>query len=520
MSKKRVFILATIFLIALLPFNHSTAVNIPANSPQSVTYTQLDLGYSQTCALTSTGASVCWGANQESYLQLGTTTPEEFFPFPIRPQGMQDNALYISSGGSQGCVINSLGETWCWGNGSYGQLGDGLADHDGFPVQVVNFANPSRISAGYSTTCGVNTSNQAFCWGLGGYGQMGNGTNTTENLSPVAVTIDTVSKISVGGAYQVCAVTTGGAAFCWGADTWGQLGNGTPLADSNVPVPVTGLGAGTMADIAGGGVFTCGLTIGGGVKCWGYNGDGELGNNTTTNSPVPVDVSGFSSGVSAIATGNYHTCALITADGSVKCWGYNGYGQLGDGTDTNRLVPTLVDGLGAPAIAISAGGNHTCALLNDGTIQCWGDNSDGELGIGDNDPDIVLNPITSINEIGSAMGTVTYAGTQPNWHKIYVTLHENMGAPPFDSYWIYRNDLYAFGGLPDGQFYIGGFMDIDEDGGGPPDPWEPIGWYDGPDAGSEPDLVSIESGVNLYELNFELFDPAVSFGIYLPLILH
>jgi alpha-tubulin suppressor-like RCC1 family protein len=519
MSKKRACILAAILLFALLPFNRSAGVNLPANNPQSVNYTQLDLGYSHTCAITDSGASVCWGINDEYYRQLGTTTPEEFFPFPIRPLGLTNNALKVSTGYDHGCVINSLGETWCWGSGSYGQSGDGEVDHDGFPVQVVNFANPSLISAGGNTTCGANTAGQAYCWGVGTYGQMGNGTNLDVNPSPVAVTIEPVSKISVGGAYRVCAINTGGAAFCWGADTWGQLGNGAPLANSNLPVPVTGLGAGTMADIAGGGLFTCGLTVGGGVKCWGYNGDGELGNNSTTDSPVPVNVSGLSSGVSAIAAGDYHACALMVADGSVKCWGYNGYGQIGDGTDTNRLVPVAVVGLSAPAVAISGGGNHTCAVLNNGSMQCWGYNSEGQLGVGDDDPDIALTPVTVIDEMGSVMGTVTYAGTQPNWHTIYVTLHENMVDPPFESYWIYNNDLYGFGGLPDRDFYIGAFMDVDDDGGGPPDPWEPSGWYDGPDAGSEPDLVSIAAGANLYELDFELFDPVVSFSIFLPLTL-
>ena len=198
-----------------------------------------------------------------------------------------------------------------------------------------------------------------------------------------------------------------------------------------------------------------------------------------------------------------------------------GYGQIGDGTsDNNRLVPTQVVGLGAPAIATSAGGNHTCALLNDGRMQCWGDNYGGQLGIGDNDPDLAPTPMTVIDEIGSAMGTVTYAGMHPTWHKIYVTLHETLMDPPFASYWTYLDNMYAFGGLPDGDFYISAFMDVDDDGGGPPDPWEPSGWYDGPDADSEPDLVSIVDGANLYELDFELFDTVVNFSVFLPLTLH
>lgn len=267
MSKKCVFLLAAILLFALLPFNRSAAENLPVKSPLSVTYAQLNVGDDQTCAITGSGANVCWGINEESYLQLGTTTPEEFFPFPIRPVGLADNALKVSSGDDHSCVINSLGQTWCWGSGSFGQLGDGMDSNFSLPVQVIYFANPSLISTGGNTSCGVNTAGQAYCWGFGGFGQMGNGTDFTENYSPVAVTIGTVSKISVGGANQVCAITSGGAAYCWGADTWGQLGNGAPLANSNLPVQVTGLVDGTMEDIAGGGLFTCGLTVGGGVKC-------------------------------------------------------------------------------------------------------------------------------------------------------------------------------------------------------------------------------------------------------------
>ena len=517
-SKVLTFIFILTFI--MLPFGNIASGSSPGAVPTAVTYSQIELGYDTSCAVTSGKAGVCWGINEEDTLQLGVVTPEEYHPFPIRPTGFTDNIIEISSGDYHSCAITENNETLCWGDGYYGALGDGLTDHDGTPTAVINFPNPGHVSAGAGTTCGITSAGVAYCWGNGYSGQMGNGTNTGENLSPVPVSIGTLSKISVGSANQVCAITSTGAAFCWGADTWGQLGNGSPLTASNLPVQVSGLGTGTMQNIASGGIFTCGLTVGGGVKCWGYNGDGELGNNSTTNSPSPVDVSGLTSGVSAIAAGAYHSCAILSATGAVKCWGHNGYGQIGDGTsDNNRLIPTAVEGLTKPAVGISAGGNHTCALLNDGSIQCWGKNYEGQLGIGTNDPDVVTSPVEVINEIGSIFGNVSYSGSQPGGHKVFVSLHLDTGQPPVESTQIYVGDLYGIAGLPDGSYYIGAFLDVDNDGGGPPDAWEPSGWYDGPDAGDEPDLVSIVNGANLFGYDITLLDPGVSFSVYLPLTL-
>jgi alpha-tubulin suppressor-like RCC1 family protein len=156
--------------------------------------------------------------------------------------------------------------------------------------------------------------------------------------SPVVVQKNRI----VGGGGHTCALTIGGGVKCWGANSDGQLGDGTK-ADHLTPVDVVGLNSGVSAIAAG--FHTCALTNRGGLKCWGENDDGELGDGTTTDRDNPVDVLGLSSGVTSMAAGGLHTCAL-TIEGGAKCWGYNQYGSVGDGTTTNRLTP--VDVVGFP----------------------------------------------------------------------------------------------------------------------------------------------------------------------------
>jgi len=272
--------------------------------------------------------------------------------------------------------------------------------------------NIAAIDACSLHTCARTAGGGVMCWGYNWSGQLGDGT-TTNRLTPVYVSglANGVSAIAAGLGHT-CALTAGGGVKCWGRNMEGQLGDGT-TTDRLTPVDVSGLASGVSA-IAAGNWHTCALTAVGVVKCWGYNGYGQLGDGTTTDRLTPVDVSGLTSGVSAITAGGGHTCAL-TAGGGVKCWGWNGFGQLGDGTTVRRLTPVSVSGLTSGVSAIAAGSSHTCALTAGGGVKCWGLNGDGQLGDG-----TTINRRTPVDVSGLAIWVFAIAAG--NSHNCALTL--------------------------------------------------------------------------------------------------
>jgi alpha-tubulin suppressor-like RCC1 family protein len=237
----------------------------------------------------------------------------------------------------------------------------------------------TAISAGYDHTCALTSAGAVMCWGDNELGQLGDGTETSTTTPVDVIGLSSgVAAISAGGGHT-CALTSAGAVKCWGNNGQGQLGDGT-TGNTTEPVDVIGLSSGVTA-ISAGVYDTCALTSAGAVKCWGYNAYGELGDGTTTNSSEPVAVSGLSSGVTAISAGFFHTCALTSA-GAVKCWGWGDSGALGDGTTANQTTQVAVSGLSSGVTAISAGQGHTCALTSAGAVECWGANLEGQLGDG------------------------------------------------------------------------------------------------------------------------------------------
>jgi len=369
----------------LLGFSTSpVAAGLSRHFTVAVPVTAIATGNSHACALTSAGGVKCWGYNVHGQLGNGTHTSSNI---PVNVSGLASGVSAIAAGLQHTCALTSAGGVKCWGRNNSGQLGDGTNTSSNVPVDVSGLASGvSAISAGADGdhTCALTSAGGVKCWGHNTLGQLGNGTTTSSNV-PVDVSglASGVSAISAGAAHT-CAVTSAGAAKCWGRGFFGELGNGTNMLSSTVPVDVSGLASGVSA-IAAGGAHTCALTNAGAVECWGRNDFGQLGNGTTTSSNVPVDVSGLASGVRAIATGHDHTCA-VTSAGAAKCWGRNTHGQLGNGTHTPSNVPIDVSGLASGVSAIAGGSVYTCALMSAGAVKCWGQNTHGQLGNGTHTP--------------------------------------------------------------------------------------------------------------------------------------
>lgn len=297
----------------------------------------------------------------------------------------------VAAGGYHTCAVTDAGGVKCWGGNAYGQLGDGSSTQRHTPVDVVGLtADVKAITAGGPYTCALTTAGGVKCWGRNYAGQLGDGTETPSNIPVEVVGLTSGVKAIAGGGHHSCALTEVGGIKCWGSNDSRQVGDGT-TRDRHRPVDVVGLTRGVRA-VATGEHHTCAITEAGGVKCWGDNDSGQLGDGTKKERGIPVDVVGLASGAQMIAAGGNHTC-ILTNEGGVQCWGDNTQGQLGNAQQTNSAVPVNVAGLMKGVTKIAAGvgsvrelevfvGAHTCALTVTGGVKCWGDNDDGQLGEG------------------------------------------------------------------------------------------------------------------------------------------
>ena len=280
------------------------------------------------------------------------------------------------------CALLGDGTVRCWGLNDDGQLGDGTTIQRLIPVAVSGLTGVTGLTAGAFHTCALLGSGDVRCWGYNAYGGLGNGGMTASSV-PVAVAgLDDATAIAAGG-FHTCALRGGALPRCWGCDAYGQIGNGGQT-DQTSPVDVPGAAA--AVEFAGGLLHTCVRLADGTARCWGYNGAGGVGAVTSTlcgGLPCalePVAVSGLGQ-VARLAIGGYFSCARLT-DGTVRCWGDNIVGSLGDGTTDDRISPVPVFG-GRGVVALTAGRYHACAALTDGAVRCWGLGLNGQVGNGD-----------------------------------------------------------------------------------------------------------------------------------------
>lgn len=325
----------------------------------------------------------------------------------------------ITAGGSHTCALTPAGVAYCWGGNGEGQLGDSTLVSKSTPTRVAGGHLFTSITAGFTHTCALTAAGAAYCWGSAGH--VGDGTTTRHNVPTPVAGGATFASITTGaeggqscgvstsglalcwgsaapdvipgglaftsialGAFHTCALTKSGAAYCWGADN-GQLGIGTPDT-TVVPGPVAVHGGLTFSSLVAGYLFTCGVTTGHIAYCWGDNTSGDLGDGTGTERDVPTAVQGGLAFRAVSGAGNNHACGLTSA-GLAYCWGDDDYGDLGDGNGLlnepiiERDSPVAVSG-GLMYQSLASGPYHNCAITAAGAAYCWGNNGQGELGIG------------------------------------------------------------------------------------------------------------------------------------------
>lgn len=330
------------------------------------------------CAQTLTNGAICWGDN--SYGQLGDGNMAAQFA-PVRVQGLTGNLRAIATGDDHACAITELGAVQCWGDNTFGQIGDGTTIDRQSPTQVIGLTQGvTSLAAGTQHNCAALSTGRVMCWGINQGRQLGDGSTNSRSLPVEVAGLSGAIRTLVAGGDFSCAALQSGTVKCWGSNESGQLGNGTTIAATG-PVDVVGL-TGTVVKLTAGVRHACAQIGTGEVRCWGLNSSGQIGDGTTTSRPTatsPVQIGGP---VASVGAGLEHTC-VTRADGTVRCWGRNQFGQLGDGTTQSRSSPVtsaLPDSGGA--IGVAGGFRQTCALLRSGAIRCWGRNDNAELGNG------------------------------------------------------------------------------------------------------------------------------------------
>ena len=339
-------------------------------------------GNAHTCAKSVLGEVKCWGNNMFGQVGNGSASAGPV-QIPVGVMALSSGVLGIGGGFNHSCAIKPDRSVVCWGDDSFGELGDGKnSAASNVPVLVPGVSKAVHVRGGVNYSCAVLQGGTVECWGENDGGQCGNGSKTSIIMpTPVSALTD-ATEIATGSAHA-CAVRRGGGVVCWGQNEHGQLGNGG-VAQSSTPVPVTLTGS--AVHVAAGQNFSCAMLSGGDVSCWGENDFGQLGNATstpsTTATSTPAAVSGIGNATN-ITAGLFHACALL-ANGAVSCWGQNDYGQLGDGVRITAGAPTTTpEGVVGLTNAVGIGvilGKHECAPTQNGYLSCWGLNDNAQLG--------------------------------------------------------------------------------------------------------------------------------------------
>ena len=431
-AKKRflvfVCVSAVLFCVCLLALAARTDVRAVAGQSRLSRSTQISLGSDHSCALLTTGVVKCWGANNNGQLGLGNT---DSYGDAVSETGsglpavdLNQTAKYISAGYTHTCAIRANNSTVCWGQNDLGELRisstdtiGNASDEMGTHLVAVDLGSSyaTALSSGLEFTCALLATGAVKCWGDNTYGQLGvsgnhgnvSGTMGT-NLPAIDLGVGRTAKAISTGREHACAILDNKKVKCWGANTYGQLGlgNSASLVYPNIGnAAVVNLGTGRTAKaIAAGSYHTCAILDNGSLKCWGFNASGQLGQNNVKNlsdgsgeigdslAAINLGTNRTAVAVAACKRGDLdYTCAVLD-NATLKCWGSNDLGQLGQGDTTINIGDTAGDmaalaavklGTGIQVSAVAMGAAHSCEILSSTNIKCFGHGQNGKLGYGD-----------------------------------------------------------------------------------------------------------------------------------------
>jgi LruC domain-containing protein len=355
-----------------------------------LTATRISAGATHSCAVTTTGRARCWGRNDKGQLGDGTTIDRNV---PVDVTGLTSGVTDISAGSELTCAVAN-GGLWCWGENRYGRLGvgqgSGALTGSNVPLAVSGLSSGvSRVAVGFDHVCALTTGGALLCWGFNGQGQVGTGFVGASFDTPQGVVNMGSDVLAVtAGFVHTCAIKAPAVGFCWGNNSYGQVGDGTNW--NNRPNPTQAFNP--VGSLVAGASHTCAVSPTGEARCWGNNSSGELGIGNFTQTLFKLAPSGLGAAgsVQSIGAAEQHSCA-VTAAGGLKCWGSNGSSRLGNPVSSWSTVPVDVALLSSGVSAVELGSQHTCALLTSGEARCWGSNAYGQVGNGGG-PDEVTQP--------------------------------------------------------------------------------------------------------------------------------
>lgn len=365
--------------------NSANGLRDDSTTPQQVgseTFVTIGAAGEAVCGAKSDGTVLCDGSNY--YAQFGNGTVGDDQSVIWEPGASGIAATMLDGAESAHCALDTGGDVYCWGWKGSGLTGTGQASYTASPLQV-DLAGVTAVGASEHRGCAVTDLNEVYCWSdvghLTGYAsglpqQMAR-TPYQVNAPPTGETFTAVET----GWSHTCALSDAGEIYCIGDNYVGQIGDGTTdFAEDWTAVPhPTG---GTWTELATGVEFNCALDSAGDVYCWGYDGDGQLGDGTPGDESLePTAVFDVAATYTSVEAGGYHACAT-TSGSTIFCWGWNGWGHLGTGDTSNRSTPTEINTGGNFYDRVSAGYTHTCALTIGDEAYCWGRNYQGELGDG------------------------------------------------------------------------------------------------------------------------------------------